>query len=263
MKCAIPVEHVHSSRIVSKDEIFTIEGRETFVFEEKPVSMARLSDLLEISAKGQSSKPLVKFPCIILSIGDDRLGVIVDELLDEQEIILKPHSKLLKRVRNISGSTILSTGDVCTVLNPQDLIKTVRKREAPLPVEKPSEEVERRKSVLLVEDSVTTRTQERRILTGAGYEVIEAVDGADAFNKLGSRSFDAVVADILMPNMDGLTLTSKIRENKKYSELPVILVTSLASDEDRKKGLEAGANAYIAKPAFDQQLLLGTLRRLV
>lgn len=149
------------------------------------------------------------------------------------------------------------------VLNPHDMIRTVRRREAPLPAERPVEEVERKKIVLLVEDSITTRTQERRILTGSGYEVVEAVDGLDAFNKLGSRSFDAVVADILMPNMDGLTLTAKIREDKRYKEMPVILVTSLASDEDRRKGLEAGANAYIPKPAFDQQVLLETLRRLV
>jgi two-component system chemotaxis sensor kinase CheA len=107
------------------------------------------------------------------------------------------------------------------------------------------------------------RTQLKRILEGAGYEVVVAVDGADAFNKLADRSFAALVSDIMMPNMSGLELTEKIRRNKKYQEMPVVLVTSLASDEDKQKGLAAGANAYISKPSFDQKVLLDTLRRLI
>jgi two-component system chemotaxis sensor kinase CheA len=115
----------------------------------------------------------------------------------------------------------------------------------------------------LAEDSITTRTQEKRILEGAGYEVVTAVDGVDAYNKLGTRSFDGVVSDIMMPNMTGLTLTEKIRADKKYAELPIILVTSLASEEDKRRGMEAGANAYIPKPSFDQRLLLDCLARLI
>jgi len=275
IKCAVPVAQVQTSCFVTKEELFTIEGRETIIFGGKPVSVSRLSDLLEIRQSlvisGQQSaiscqlnpkSEINKFPCIILAVGDESLGIIIDELLDEQEVVLKPQGRILRRVRNVSGSTILGTGEICTVLNPLDMIKSVRRRETPMPAERPQEEVERKKVVLLAEDSITTRTQERRILTGAGYEVVEAVDGMDALNKLGSRQFDAVVSDILMPNMDGLTLTRKIREDKRYRELPVILVTSLAADDDRKKGLEAGANAYIVKPAFDQQMLLETIRRL-
>jgi two-component system chemotaxis sensor kinase CheA len=117
--------------------------------------------------------------------------------------------------------------------------------------------------VLLAEDSITIRTQEKRILEAAGYEVVTAVDGLDGYNKLRTRHFDAVVSDIQMPNMDGLTLASKIRENPEYNELPIILVTSLASDEDKRKGAEAGANAYITKGSFNQDILLDTLKRLV
>ena len=188
---------------------------------------------------------------------------MVDALVDEQEVVLKPHSAILKHVRNVSGATILATGEVCMVLNPPDIIRSIRKLEAPAAPERPVEEAARKKSVLLAEDSITTRTQEKRILEGAGYEVVTAVDGLDALNKLNSRTFDAVVSDILMPNMDGLTLTEKIRQDKRFKELPVILVTTLASDEDRKRGLEAGANAYIAKPAFDQKMLLEIVGRLI
>jgi two-component system chemotaxis sensor kinase CheA len=115
----------------------------------------------------------------------------------------------------------------------------------------------------LVEDSITTRTQEKRILESAGYEVVAAVNGVDALQKLSSRAFDAVISDVQMPHMDGLTLTERIRREPKYNELPIILVTSLAAEEDKRRGVEVGASAYIAKPTFDQELLLDTLRRLI
>jgi two-component system, chemotaxis family, sensor kinase CheA len=269
---ALPVEFVQTMCQVSRRAIFSIEGRETIVLDGQPVSVARLADLLELPTSiedrsagieardPQASKAL---PCVILALDDERLGLFVDELLDEREVVLKPLSPILKRVRNVSGATILETGDVCMVLNPHDLLKTVRKRAAPLAPERAIEEVERKRIILLVEDSITTRTQEKRILESGGYDVVTAVDGVDALNTLRSRAFDAVVADIQMPNMDGLTLTAKIREDKHYQELPVILVTSLATEEDKRRGIEVGANAYLTKPTFDQKVLLDTLRRLV
>lgn len=264
---AIPVEYVETSRFVSREEIFTVAGRNTISFDGQPVSVARLSELLELSVQPSAiSRQLIAnpgSPCLILSVNKERIGLLVDALVDEQEVVLKPHSAILKHVRNVSGATILATGEVCMVLNHTGLLKSVRKAEAPAAPERPVEEAAWKKGVLLVEDSITTRTQEKRILEGAGYEVVTAVDGVDAFSKLNSRPFDAVVSDILMPNMDGLTLTEKIRQDKRFKELPVILVTTLASDEDRKRGLEAGANAYIAKPTFDQKVLLEILSRLV
>lgn len=262
---AIPLEYIQTTCRIYRKDVFNIEGRKTIVFDKMPVPAAYLSDILELRYPGFVSRnPKHEvLRCIILSIGEDKLGLFVDELLDEQEIVLKPYSKILKRVSNSSGSTILGTGEVCMVLNPHDLLKSARKTEAPSSEEKLKEEAEARKSILVAEDSITVRTQMKRILEGAGYEVTVAVDGLDAYNKLGGRPFDALVSDILMPNMDGLVLTEKIRQDKKYKEMPVILVTSLASEDDRKKGIEAGANAYITKPSFDQKVLLDTLRRLI
>jgi two-component system chemotaxis sensor kinase CheA len=155
------------------------------------------------------------------------------------------------------------------VLNPQDLIGAIRQRSprAPLAGEPrafpnaPAEQRPRR--ILLVEDSIATRTQEKRILESAGYEVVTAVDGLDGFNKLQTRAFDAVVSDIQMPNLDGLGLTQRIRQHQEYGELPVVLVTTLASEEDLRRGAEAGANAYIPKGSFSQDVLLETLDRLI
>jgi two-component system chemotaxis sensor kinase CheA len=267
---AVPVDYVEMSRMITHDDIFTVAGRQTVKIDSQPISVAHLSDILEfgiwnLDLKSKIPNPkskIDKFPCIILSVNSEKMGVIVDELLDEQEVVLKPQSSILKSVRNVSGATLLATGEVCMVLNPNDMLKTLRRREAPTP-EMPIEKEIKKRTILLVEDSIVTRTQEKRILEGAGYEVVTAVNGIDAMNKLSSRPFDAVVSDIIMPDMDGLTLTEKIRKDAKYKELPVILVTTLSSDEDRKRGMDVGANAYIAKPTFDQKMLLEIVERLI
>ncbi|MFB2880425.1 response regulator [Floridanema aerugineum] len=271
---AIPVEYVMMARLITQSDIFPIEGQDTILVDSQPISVTHLADLLEINhQQGWGTLPLQQaatnsqhLPCIIIKVGDATLGLIVDALLDEQDVMLKPQGKLLKRVRNVSGATILGTGEVCMVLNPQDLIKSVRKQAVSKVTRRSVKSLaskERKQVILLVEDSIAIRTQEKRILEGAGYEVVTAVDGMDALTKLKSRSYDAIVSDIQMPNLDGLSLTAKIRQQKEYSEIPIILVTSLASDEDKKRGAEAGANAYITKGTFNQQMLLDTLRRLV
>lgn len=276
---AIPVDFVRGTLRVSRKEVFLIEGRETIVFEKQPVSIARLGDLLELRdsdvSNPKSQTPNPKSPtqnsqsymalqaCLILNVGDEQLGLLVDGLLDEQEIVLKPLGGLLKRVRNVAGATILGTGEVCMVLNPQDLRRTVRRKGTPAAPVHEIEETTRRQAILLVDDSITTRTQMKRIMEGAGYEVVIAVDGLDGLNKLNSRPFDGIVSDIQMPNMDGFTFTERIRHDPRNQELPVIMVTSLASDEDKRRGVEVGANAYITKGTFDQKTLLDTLRRLV
>ncbi|MEG4986805.1 hybrid sensor histidine kinase/response regulator [Microcoleus sp. BR0-C5] len=285
---ALPVEFVDTAQQVSQSEIFAIEGKETILSKGQPLSVAHLTDLLELnnrqgwhktrSLRQETGSEILiinqkylqnstsKMPCIVLKVGEERLGLFVDALIDEQDVVMKPQSQLLKRVRNVSGATILATGEVCMVLNPHDLIKSVRQQVSSRGVGIARSQLEtasRKQVILLAEDSIATRTQEKRILEGAGYEVVTAVDGLDAFHKLKTRDFDAVISDIQMPNLDGLALTIKIREQKEYSELPIILVTSLASDEDKKRGADAGANAYIPKGTFNQDVLVETLKRLV
>ncbi|MGI0488254.1 hybrid sensor histidine kinase/response regulator [Pantanalinema rosaneae CENA516] len=276
---AIPVEAVETACLVQTDSIFTIEGRDTILHDDQPVSVVHLAEILELPPP-----PLPKlgnspttFACLILKAGlkvgsqsvqenaNTRLGVFVDALVDEQDVVLKPQSQLLKRVRNISGATILGTGRVCMVLNPIDLFKSMRRLYQGHPTRASFQAVEstRKLAVLLVEDSIATRTQEKRILESAGYEVVTAVDGLDGLNKLQSRSFNAVISDVQMPNLSGLELTAQIRQHREYNELPIILVTTLASEDDKRRGAEVGANAYITKSSFNQEVLLETLRRLI
>ena len=167
--------------MVVPSEVFKLEGRDAVDHRGLSVSVTSLADLLEL--RSQRAEPRVGVnarTCIFLAPAGERFGVFVDELVDEQEVVFKPQGTLLRRVRNVAGATILHSGEVCMVLNPADLLASVRGR---LEAEAPTAAAiagARRKAVLLAEDSITTRTQETRILEGAGYEVIAASDGLDA-----------------------------------------------------------------------------------
>lgn len=256
----LPIESVHTSRRVREEELFTLEGRPAFELNGQPIIAPRLGDLLGLPCANSDGETV----CIVIQVGDECLGLRVDELVDEEEVLTKPLGAPLQRVRNVSGLTILGNGDICAVLNPADLLRSAHKHAASVVTSKAERSGPPVKTcILLAEDSVLIRVMEKRILEDAGYEVVAAVDGLDALNALSSRSFAAVVSDVMMPNMDGLTLTSRIRQEPRYRDLPVILVTSLASDDDKRRGLEVGANAYIPKPSFDQRVLLDTLQRLI
>jgi two-component system chemotaxis sensor kinase CheA len=264
----VPVEFVHTSRRVREADIFTLEGRPAILLDGQPLIAARLADLLELPTVERAARQSDTLACTVIQAGDERLGLLTDELLAEEEVVPKPLGPPLQRVRNVSALAVLSSGEICAVLNPADLLRSTHKgtQRAEGKIgngELPTQNVADKAIVLLAEDSALIRAMEKRILEDGGYEVITAVDGMDALNILDSRPFSAVVSDIVMPNMDGLALTARIRAESRHKDLPVILVTTLASDEDKRRGLDAGANAYIPKPSFDQRVLLDTLKRLI
>ena len=265
---ALPVGFVEAMQLVSPQEVFASEGTQTLPFQGESVTVTWLADLLGLPVKAPTSTKALRvasktIPCIILRIGSERLALLVDTIVDQQDIVLKPQSQLLKRIRNISGATILGTGEVCMVLNPPDLFKSARKAIVSVTVKELTEKAQVKQKILLVEDSIPIRTQMKRILESAGYDVTAAVDGEDGFRKLRAGSFAAVISDVQMPNLDGLGLTARIRQFQEYKALPVILVTTLASQEDKRQGANAGASAYITKGDFEQGVLLDTLRRLI
>ncbi|GAA6618580.1 response regulator [Scytonema sp. NUACC26] len=265
---AIPIEFVETMLLVSPQEIFAVEGSQTFSFQGQPVSIVWLADLLGLPVKVPASTQalttvLKSIPCVILQLGSQRLALLVDNVVELQEIVLKPQSSLLKRVCNIAGATILGTGEVCMVLSPTDLFKSAKKTVVSITVRELAEIAQIKKRILLVEDSLPIRTQMRRILETAGYEVTVAIDGQDGFEKLSENQFDAVVSDVQMPKIDGFEFTMKIRELAEYKELPVILVTTLATEQDKIQGERVGANAYITKGQFEQGEFLDILRRLI
>ena len=261
----LPIMNVDRVLRVKREEIGTAENRETIGYKGEALSLSHLGDVLELprGGGGDGASPFTKV--VILFHGGKRIAFAVDEIGGEREVLLKGFRKPLQRVRNVSGATILGGGEVVPVLHVADLMKSAmraadRSRES---LASRGEEAAERKAILVVEDSITSRTLLKNILEAAGYLVTTAVDGVDGMMKLKTESIDLVVSDVEMPRMDGFVLTAKIREDRKLSELPVVLVTGMESREDRERGIDAGANAYIVKSNFDQSNLLGVLRRLV
>jgi two-component system chemotaxis sensor kinase CheA len=201
---------------------------------------------------------------IILKSNGQQAAVIVDKIIGQFEGVLKDMGSQLKHVENITGLTMLGNGKLVPVINVAELLKNAGGKTSlitPQQSESDSQDVKHR--ILVAEDSITIRTMLRSYLESAGYIVKTAVDGYQAYQFLQQSEYDLVVSDVEMPRMNGFELTAKIRETTAYAQLPVILVTALETPDDKQRGLEAGANAYIVKRNFEQSNLVDTIKRLL
>lgn len=262
--CVLPASSVERVARVAAGDIRTVENRDTIPLDGQAVSLVRLGDALELPRRAASSGSGNTIQAVVLGSGLERIAFQVDEVLGEQEVLVKTLGPQLARVRNVAGASVLGTGEVAPVLNVPDLMKSATKfavtSRAPA-AEEPTEAQKR--AVLVVEDSITSRSLLKNILESAGYGVTTAVDGIDAYTALKTGTFDLIVSDVEMPRMDGFDLTAKIRADRNLSELPIVLVTALEKREQRERGIEVGANAYIVKSSFDQSNLLEVVRRLI
>jgi two-component system chemotaxis sensor kinase CheA len=200
-------------------------------------------------------------PCIVVRSGERQGILLVDEVHGEHEVVIKDLRPPLRRVRNVLAAALLGTGDLVLVLRPLDVLMSIHTRPS---ADGPASAVAvpRGVKILVVDDSITTRTMERNLFEAAGYGVRVAADGFDAWNIVQTEDIDVVVSDVDMPRMDGFDLTTRIRGDRKLSELPVVLVTALETREDKERGLRVGANAYVLKSGFNQADLLDIVRRL-
>lgn len=263
--CVIPAGSVERVIRVARNDIRTVENRETIPLDGQAASLVWLTDVLEMPRKQGVGDSADMAQAVVLGLGPARVAFRVDEILGEQEVLVKPLGRQLARVRNIAGASVLGSGRVVPVLNVPDLMKSaVKHASAPLAAIAAQIPVDAAKrSILVVEDSITSRTLLKNILEAAGYRVTTAVDGIDAYTALKTGSFDLVVSDVEMPRMDGFDLTAKVRADKHLGQLPIVLVTALESREHRERGIDVGANAYIVKSSFDQSNLLEVIGRLI
>ncbi len=268
----LPTMNVECVMKVEPEEINTVENHETIRIHDQIISVADLGEVLGIPVHKHSgsdkmesgSEKSNQIRIVVLAAGEQRIAFKVDEVLDEQQVLVKGLGKLLRRVRNISGATVLGSGNVVPVLHITDLmtsaLRSAEKIKGQIYLEKKADKI---KKILVAEDSITARTLIKNILETAGYQVSTAVDGTDAFNRARSDEFDLIVSDVDMPRLNGFELTEKIRNNKKLSKVPVVLVTALESREDRERGIDVGADAYIIKSSFDQGNLLEIIKKLI
>jgi len=247
---------------VSVDGMLTLSGLPALELRGRSVPVADLAALAGADAEPPGSAA----PALVIAAGGRRVAAVCDTLIGQEEVVVKPLGPLLETVSGYLGAAILGDGRIALLLDPSSLVRepgrAARRRPevAPSPI---GGNIQAPK-VLVVEDSFTVRELQRSILEAAGYRVETARDGRDALDRLNrDPGIDIVVTDIEMPEMDGIALTEAIRADPQRSSLPVVIVTTRGSEEDRKRGLEAGADAYMAKRSFDQRALLETVEQLV
>lgn len=258
---AIPASYVTALLRVSVATIQEVQGRQTVATPDGPVPLASLARVLGPPLAARAAAEVI--PVALLTHGGRALAVAVDALVAEQEIVLRPVLGNGAPVGHLSGATVLGDGRVAPVLNVAAVVAAGLSTATGGVELAAGTTVPLRRRVLVVDDSITTRTLEESMMESAGYEVLTAVDGADAWRKVQEQGCDLVITDVDMPRMNGLDLCRAIRSSKRFRELPVILVSALESDEDRQRGMELGADAYMTKSGFDQHQLLETARQLL
>jgi len=261
---AIPNQFVTRILELAPEDIVDLEASQVVYLGREPVPLRDLSVLLRL---GETAPPPEGEPIqvVVVNRGWDRVALRVEQVRGEREMVVKPLAPPLSRARFFAGGTLGREGDIVLVLEAADLIAAALALTAPgRVVERPKErsgQPERR--ILVVDDSITTRTLEESILASAGYRVAVAADGETAWDKLRHETFDLVISDVEMPGMDGFELTRRIKQDEHLGHLPVIIVTSLGSEDDRRRGMEARADAYVVKSSFDSTELLEMVGQLL
>ena len=263
----IPSFAVEKVLRIKNTDIKTVESHKTLCYNGETLGLSVLSDVLKISKAIIKTKESDYFQVLLLNSSQKKIAFIVDQILGEQEGIVKDLGTQLSYVRNIAGATILGSGKVVPILHPAELIETASNTnysfEKIYESSSSTEEFVNQKNILVAEDSITIRTLLRNFIENAGFNVKTAVDGMEAYDFFLNEHFDLVVSDVEMPRMNGFELTAKIREDKKHSDLPIILVTALETADDKQRGMEVGANAYIVKSSFEKSNLIDTIQRLI
>lgn len=262
----IPTTAIFKALKIAPDDISTVESKNTIRLNNEIVGIVSLADVLGVRKRHSKQKSNF-LQGLALQIVQKKLVFVVDEVLGEHEGIVKSLGPQLKHVNNIAGATLLGDGKIVPVLQIAELINAAIGKSFTTDFDHEEKhensDADVQKRILLAEDSITIRNMMRNYLETAGFDVVTAVDGQDAFEHLQSERFDIVVTDIEMPRMNGIQLTAKIKEHAALSHLPVVLVTALESKDDRKRGMEAGANAYIIKSSFEKSNLIDTINRLI
>jgi two-component system, chemotaxis family, sensor kinase CheA len=245
---------------ISLGGTLALAGRPAIEHRGSSIPLADLADLVGAPAAAHSAHA----PVVVLTASGRRVAAVCDALLGKEEVVVKSLGPLLSSLPTYLGAAILGDGRIALLVDPALLVRAAAQRPgaaangAPLAAEPSSPKV------LVVEDSLTIRELQRSILEAAGYRVQTARDGRDALTHIDhDDGIDLVVTDVEMPEMDGIELTQAIRAHATRSALPVVIVTSLDQDDDRRRGIDAGADAYMVKRKFDQHDLLETVERLV
>lgn len=261
---AVPLSYVQETIKIRSEDITTVGGKEAISLRGVTVPLVSLSALLGLP-DGKTLSKSGKITALVVALRGQCLACTVDASLESSEIVVKNLGNQLKNVTFVFGATILGNGDPALILNVPDIFARAE-GGASTGFRTMIEERQGKREkghILVVDDSITTRTMERSILANHGYRVEIAVSGEDALEKVAGKRFDLVISDVMMPGISGFELTRRLRTMDDYRDVPVIIVSSLATDEDKRQAMDSGAQAYIVKGTFDQGTLLNTVKSFI
>ncbi|AXF24218.1 hybrid sensor histidine kinase/response regulator [Burkholderia pyrrocinia] len=262
---AFPLAHVRRTLELAHDDIDVLEGQPHFPFDGRRAGLVAAHQLLDA---GEPDVARASTAVVVVGAEPELYGVAVDRFLGERMLVVQPLDSRLNKIQNIAAGALLENGDPVLIVDVEDLIRSVDKlvrggQLARLTRDPQLALADRRRRVLVVDDSLTVRELERKLLEKRGYDVTVAVDGMEGWNAVRSDAFDLVVTDVDMPRMDGIELVTLIKNDPMLKRLPVMIVSYKDRDEDRRRGLDAGADYYLAKSSFHDEALLDAVHDLI
>ena len=251
---------------IARSELKTVEGRLTTVIRGEIVGLVHATEILQLKASTQSESA-DELAIVSVLAGSRTVGFVVDSFLGEEDLVVRRMDARLGDVAHVDAASIRENGDLLLILDADDLVQSALQllEQGKLRGDEGRAAISKRKQrrVLVVEDSITVREVERQMLLRAGYAVDTAVDGMDGWNAVQKVKYDLVVSDVDMPRMNGIEFVRKMRADRRYETLPVVIVSYKDREEDRIAGLEAGASAYLTKGSFQDQSFLQTIADLI
>ncbi|UCJ18802.1 hybrid sensor histidine kinase/response regulator [Pseudomonas sp. MM211] len=262
---ALPLAHIERMTRLQAEDIVQLEGRQHFWSEGQHVGLIAASQILQ-RPEGKPSDNGI--PVVLIRDRDNLFGLVVERFVGERTLVVMPLDPRLGKVQDVSAGALLDDGTPVLILDVEDMLMSVAKLLGSGRLERVDRSVRQlagvqRKRVLVVDDSLTVRELERKLLLGRGYDVAVAVDGMDGWNALRAEHFDLLITDIDMPRMDGIELVTLVRRDSRLQSLPVMVVSYKDREEDRRRGLDAGADYYLAKASFHDEALLDAVVDLV
>lgn len=250
--------HVSQLLQVPAERLLDVAERQALIFHNELVPVVGLAEMLSLRESPRRGDLLL----VVIQSSTEKLALRVDNLIDERNLVIKPLPPHLTGLPLVSGMVMTGRNELVSVLQAPALVSLARRSN--VGSKKVGEaETAQRVRVLVVDDSLNTREIEKDVLEAHGYHVTLAEDGVDGLAKARNGEFDAVLTDVEMPNMDGFTLTAALREEENYRDVPIIIITSRQKEEDQRRGIQVGADAYIVKGDFDQSRLIETLKSLL
>ena len=262
---AFPLTRIDQIIHCRHSELRTVEGRQYFDRDGISIGLVMASQILEIPPAGPPSDPL---PVVVVSDRGQQFGLIVDTYLGERDLEVRPLDTRLGKVPDINSASLLENGSPVLIVDVEDLVRSIDnvlagRRLSRVEFERLAEQERQRKRILVVDDSITVRELERQLLQSRGFAVDVAIDGMDGWNAIRSVHYDLIVTDVDMPRMDGIGLVSLVKADSARKDIPVVIVSYKDREEDRLRGLDAGANRYLTKSSFHDETFLNTIVDLI